>query len=254
MAYFDHSNGLRMYYELHGKGFPLVLIHGGGSTIETSFGRILPELAKKHRVIAVEMQAHGRTADIDRPLSFEDDADDIAALLNHLAVGKANIFGFSNGASTTLQMAIRHPALVNRIVVASTMYKRTGAFEGFWEIMANASFERMPEAYKEAYLRLNNDQRGLYTMYERDVRRMQTFRDISDETIKAIEVPALIIAGNKDVVTLEHTVAMYRLMKNAELAIFPGGHGDYMGELATLEPGWNEFPVLPVLERFLQSF
>src|SRR6201999_4553890 len=102
-------NGLNMYYEVHGSGYPLVLIHGGGSTIGTSFGRILPGLAKANKVIAVEMQAHGHTADIDRPLSFPQDADDIAELLRQLQIPKANIFGFSNGASTTLEVAIRHP-------------------------------------------------------------------------------------------------------------------------------------------------
>src|SRR5882672_649217 len=91
-------NGLKMYYEVHGNGFPLVLIHGGGSTIGTTFGRILPVLAKTHKIIAVEMQAHGHTADINRPLSFKQDADDVAELLKQLHIGKADIFGFSNGA------------------------------------------------------------------------------------------------------------------------------------------------------------
>src|SRR6478609_1490893 len=101
-------NGLHMYYEIHGSGFPLVLIHGGGSTLQSTFGRIIPLLAQTHQVIAVEMQAHGHTADIDRPLSFAQDADDIAALLAHLNISQADIMGFSNGASTTLQFAIRH--------------------------------------------------------------------------------------------------------------------------------------------------
>src|SRR6187551_1009682 len=91
-------NGLKMYYEIHGTGFPLVLIHGGGSTIQTTFGRVLQDFAKTHKVIAVEMQAHGHTADIDRPLSFSQDADDIAMLLKQLKIEKADIFGFSNGA------------------------------------------------------------------------------------------------------------------------------------------------------------
>jgi len=120
-------NGLKMYYEIHGKGTALVLIHGGGSTIQTTFGRVLPLFAKNHKVIAVEMQAHGHTADIDRPLSFQQDADDIAALLQQLHIDKADIFGFSNGASTTLQFAIRHPEMANKIIVASTFYKKAGA-------------------------------------------------------------------------------------------------------------------------------
>src|SRR5690606_1877448 len=124
-------NGLKMYYEITGQGDPLVLIHGGGSTIQTTFGRVLSSFAKTHQVIAVEMQAHGHTADIDRPLTFEQDADDIASLIKQLNIKKANIFGFSNGASTTLQFAIRHPELTNKIIVASTFYNRSGAPDWF---------------------------------------------------------------------------------------------------------------------------
>ena len=101
---FAPVNGLEMYYEIHGSGTPLVLIHGGGSTIQTTFGRVLNQFAASHKVIAVEMQAHGHTADIDRPLSFHQDADDIAELLKHLNISKANLFGFSNGASTRFNL------------------------------------------------------------------------------------------------------------------------------------------------------
>src|SRR4051812_23362313 len=104
-SHYANVNGLEMYYEIHGSGRPLVLIHGGGSTIESNFGRILPELAKSHLVIAVELQAHGHTADIDRPLSFEHDADDVAELLKQVHIGKADILGFSNGGTTALQIA-----------------------------------------------------------------------------------------------------------------------------------------------------
>jgi pimeloyl-ACP methyl ester carboxylesterase len=250
---YANVNGLKMYYEIHGKGFPLVLIHGGGSTIGTTFGRILPALAKNHQVIAVEMQAHGHTADIDRPLSFTQDANDIAELLKQLKIARADIFGFSNGASTTLEMAIRHPEMVSKIIVASTFYKKSGAFPGFWEMMSGATFEGMPQPYKDAFLKINPDKNALYAMYKRDVTRMQNFQEIGEADIKAIKAPALIIAGDKDVVTPEHAVEMYRQIPNAKLAIFPGGHGDYIGELATLKPGQNEFAALPVIEEFLKQ-
>ena len=117
-------NGLKMYYEIHGDARaetpPLVLLHGGGSTIETTFGKILPALAKSRQVIAFEQQGHGRTADIaDRPFTFEQSADDAAALLEHLKIEKADFFGFSNGGNIALQIAIRHPKLVRKLVVAS---------------------------------------------------------------------------------------------------------------------------------------
>ena len=173
MSGYANVNGLKMYYEVHGEGQPLVLIHGGGSTIQTTFGRVLPAMAKSHKVIAVEMQAHGRTADIERPLSFEQDADDIAALLKYLKIDRANIFGFSNGASTTLQFAIRHPELANKIVVASTLYNKKGAPSGFWEMMSKATFEGMPQQLKDGFLQVNPDTNALHRMYERDVARMQ---------------------------------------------------------------------------------
>ena len=119
-------NGLKMYYEIHGSGFPLVLIHGGGSTIESTFGNVINQFAKTHKVIAVELQAHGRTADIDRPLSFTQDAYDVAGLLKQLNIEKADIFGFSNGASTTLQFALHHPEVVNKIIIASTFFNKNG--------------------------------------------------------------------------------------------------------------------------------
>src|ERR1700743_3819883 len=114
------SNGLNMYYEIHGSGdMPLVLIHGGGSTIETTFSNLLPIFSSFTKVIAVELQAHGRTNDRDAPESFDQDADDVAGLLKYLNITKANILGFSNGGSTALKIAIRHPELVNKLVAIS---------------------------------------------------------------------------------------------------------------------------------------
>jgi pimeloyl-ACP methyl ester carboxylesterase len=250
---YANVNGLKMYYEVHGNGFPLVLIHGGGSTIGTTFGRILPALAKTHKVIAVEMQAHGHTADIDRPLSFEQDADDVAELLKQLHISKADIFGFSNGASTTLEIAIRHPELVNKIIVASTFYKKEGAYPWFWDMMAHATFEGMPQPFKDAYLQINPDSNALFAMYKRDVARMQSFKDIKEEDIKAIKAPALIIIGDKDIVRPEHAVEMWRQMQHAQLMILPGGHGDYIGEITTVNPGHHEYPALPIIETFLNE-
>lgn len=246
-------NGLALYYEIHGSGFPLVLIHGGGSTIETSFGRILPDLARHFQVIAVEMQAHGHTKDIDRPLSFTQDADDIAALLSYLNISRTYVFGFSNGASTTLQFAIRHAAMADKIIVASTFSKKSGAPGWFWEMMQKADFDGMPQPYKDAYLAINPQTEDLYRMFERDVERMQHFPDIADNDIKGIQSKTLIIAGDQDVVTLEHCVELRELIPQSSLAIFPGGHGDYMGELNTLKEGMDPVPSLPVILRFLQK-
>src|SRR5688572_30505088 len=122
-------NGIKMYYEVYGEGKPLVLIHGGGSTIQTSFGRIIPLLAKTRKVIGVELQAHGRTSDRNVPISFEQDADDVNGLLKNLNIDKADVLGFSNGGNTTMQLAIRHPEVVNRIILLRRFIKETECFQ-----------------------------------------------------------------------------------------------------------------------------
>ena len=223
-------NGLKMYYEIHGEGKPLVLIHGGGSTIQTSFATILPLLAKDYKVIAVEMQAHGHTSDREGPETFEQDANDIAALLQYLKIDKANIFGFSNGGHTTIQLAIHHPEKVNKIIITSAFYSREGALPGFFEGMNNASLENMPAYLKDAFLQINNDAAALNRMFELDRDRMIAFKGWTDEEVSSIKAPTLILLGDKDVVTPAHAGKMQSLIQNSELMILPGNHGSFIGE------------------------
>ena len=248
---FADINGLKLYYEIHGSGFPLVLLHGGGSTIKSNYGSILNQLAAQCQVIAVELQAHGHTSDINRPLSFEQDADDVAALLNYLKIPKANVMGFSNGGTTAIQFAIRHPQLLNKIIIASANYRRDGMPPGFFEGMKNASLEMMPKPLQEAYLEANPDQKGLQKMFDRDVARMLGFRDIEDDKIKGIQSPALIINGDKDVVSAQHALSLSQLIPNARLAILPAGHGDYLGEITMVDKK-SKMPELVV--AMIQSF
>jgi pimeloyl-ACP methyl ester carboxylesterase len=126
-------NGLKMYYEIHGIGQPLVLLHGAFSGIGTSFGEILPQLAETRQVIAFELQAHGRTADINRPLSLEGMADDTAAALDQLGIERADIFGYSMGAGVALRVAIRHSAVVRKLVLAAVTYTLDGIQPGLME-------------------------------------------------------------------------------------------------------------------------
>lgn len=245
-------NGLKLYYEIHGAGKPLVLLHGGGSTIESNFARILPALARTHQVIAVELQAHGHTADVDRPFSFEQDADDVSALLQHLHIDKADILGFSNGGTTALQVAIRHPKQVNKLVLASALYRRDGMPAGFFEGMQHATLEHMPTPLKEAYRKVNADPQGLQKMFNRDANRMIHFQDISDNLIKAIQAPTLVINGDTDVVRAEHALLLSRTLPHAELAILPGGHGDYIGEICAPDKN-SKMPdfVVMIIDTFL---
>jgi len=227
-------NGLRMYYERHGAGGPpLVLIHGGGSTIGTNFGRVLPLLSHSRQVIAVEVQAHGHTLDVDRPFTFEQDADDVAALLDSLHVAKADILGFSNGGTTALQIGIRHPAKVNRLVIASSNYKRDGMVDGFWDFMEKGTYADMPKPYETAYLKINPSQDGVHAMQSRDAKRMLAFKDIPDDVIKSIQAPTLVIVGDKDVIRPEHALELSRTLPHARLCILPGTHGSYLGEIMT---------------------
>jgi pimeloyl-ACP methyl ester carboxylesterase len=247
-------NNLKIYYEIHGSGFPLVLLHGGGSTINTTYGRILNELAKQHKVIAIELQAHGHTPDIDRPLSFEQDADDVAGLLQQLNIHKADLMGFSNGATTCLQIAIRHPELINKLVLASATYKRDGMQTGFWDDMQQTTLENMPQPLKDEYLKINQDNAGLHAMFQRDASRMLAFKDISNEDISKIRAPALVINGDADVVRTEHALELSRTLPHAHLVILPGGHGEYIGEIMAPDKS-SKIPLLVValIDEFLKE-
>ncbi len=247
-------NGLQMYYEIYGHGKPLVLLHGGGSTIQTSFGRIIPLLARHRQIIAVELQAHGRTNDRNTALSFEQDAADVVALLADLAIPKADFLGFSNGANTGLEIALRHPYLVNKLILASTIFKRSGAFPGFWDGFEKATLDDMPAILKTGFLLVNNNPEALLNMFNRALERMKAFKDWSDDQLKSVQAPTLIINSTNDVGSPEHATEMYRLVPNCELAIFPGGHGSYLGAIESLVDGkWSAFNATALIEEFLDQ-
>ncbi|WP_204524820.1 alpha/beta fold hydrolase [Confluentibacter citreus] len=251
---YSEVNGLKMYYEIYGQGKPLVLIHGGGSTIQSNFEKIIPLLAKNRKVIAMELQAHGRTNDRNTETSFEQDADDVATLLKNLKIDRADFLGFSNGGTTTLQIAMRLPEIVDKIILGSALAKRNGVPEQFWGFMEQARLENMPQQLKEAYLKVSPDLNGLQMMHDRDAKRMINFKDISDEQIKSIKAHTLLIIGDKDVITPEHAIEMHRQITNSELAIIPGGHGDYIGEVTTLKSDFKERDlVVPMIEKFLNK-
>lgn len=251
---YSDVNGIKMYYEIYGEGKPLVLLHGGGSTIQTTFGRVIPALAAHRKVIAVEMQAHGRTSDRAQDESFEQDADDVAALLKNLHIDKADFFGFSNGGTTTVQIAIRHPEIVDKMVLGSALCKRSGMPSFFWDFMKQAKLSNMPEELKVAYVQVAPNANGLQVMHDKDAKRMVNFKDIPDAQVAAIKAPVLIIIGDKDIIQPEHAIEMHKQMVNSELAIIPGIHGEYIGEITTLklESREEEF-VVPMIERFLDK-
>ena len=251
---YSQVNGIKMYYEIHGQGKPLVLIHGGGSTIGTTFGSVIPMFAKHRKIIAVELQAHGRTSDRDKDLSFEQDADDVATLLKNLKINKADFFGFSNGGTTAIQIAIRHPEIVNKIILGSALCKRNGVPAQFWDFMKQAQLGNMPQQLKEAYLKVAQNPNGLQIMHDKDVKRMINFKDIPDQQIESIKAPTFIITGDQDVIKPEHALEMHRQIAGSELAIIPGLHGEYIGEITTLKSNSREADfVVPMLENFLDK-
>jgi pimeloyl-ACP methyl ester carboxylesterase len=248
-------NGINMYYEIHGEGaVPLVLLHGGGSTADVTFGQILPIFSKYDRVIAVELQAHGRTSDRNSPESFEQDADDVAALLKYLKVDKANILGFSNGGTTTLQIAIRHPEVVNKIIDIAGAYQREGFLPGFFDGFEGATIDMMPAPLKTAFLKVNPDNDKLLNMFHKDVERMKNFKDIPDESIRGIQAAALIITGSQDVMPVDHAVKLSRMIPGAQLAVLPGVHGFCLGEVTTAKAGNKQPEATSILvQEFLDE-
>lgn len=251
---YSNVNGIKMYYEIHGEGAPLVLIHGGGSTIGTTFGRIIPILAERRQLICVELQAHGRTADRDKPLSFEQDADDVVALLGNLGVQKADFFGFSNGANTALKIGIRHPEICNRIVAGSFLLKRNGTFPQFWEMMKSPDFTQMPQQYKDSFLKVTPDPAKLMNLFQKCAGRMSNFQDMTDQEIKSIKAPVLLVNGDADVGSSEHVVSISKLIPSSRILIMPGGHGAYIGEVVALQSDDSLYrSFVPVLEKFLDG-
>lgn len=247
-------NGIKMYYEIYGQGKPLVLLHGGGSTIQTTFGRVIPSLSQHRQLICVELQAHGRTSDRNTPISFEQDADDVATLLKNLNIPKADIFGFSNGGNTAIQIAIRHPEICNKIIAGSVLLKRNGTFPQFWEFINNGTFEQMPQQYKDAFLQVTPDSSALLNMYEKCAERITNLKNFPDEQLQSIKCPVLLINGDRDVATTEHVAAMSKLIPECRLMIIPGGHGEYIGEITTLQAGYKEDEfIVPQIEKFLNE-
>lgn len=226
-------NGIQIYYEVHGQldGVPLVLLHGGGSTIDVTFGQILPWLAQEFRVIAIEEQGHGRTSDRHGPVRFETSADDVAALLRFLQVERADLLGFSNGASVALQVALRHPTLVRKLVFASSMTKKSGAQPQLWEFMKKADVSTMPQGLKDAFLKVNPDPARLKLMHDKDRDRMLAFKDVDDNALKTLRASTLVMIGDQDIVRPEHALHLVRTIPRARLMIVPGNHGSYLGEL-----------------------
>jgi pimeloyl-ACP methyl ester carboxylesterase len=242
-------NGLDMYYEVHGTGRPLVVLHGAYMTIDT-MGPVVPALAETRQVIAVELQGHGHTADADRPLTYEQMADDVAALMNHLGLEDADVCGFSMGGGVALQVAIRHPEVVRKLVVVSVSYTSDGMRPELLEMIPSIT----PEVFagsplEEAYLRTAPNPEEFPTLVAKLKQLDMEPYAWPPEDIKGIAAPTLFVIGDSDAIRLEHAVELFRLLGG-------GVMGDLTGlpksQLAVL-PGTTHFvpPGNGVLDRAL---
>ncbi|HYN19075.1 MAG TPA: alpha/beta hydrolase, partial [Actinomycetes bacterium] len=206
-------NGLELYYELHGTGRALVLLHGNLSAINVDFGRVLPTLAKSRQVVAVEQQAHGHTADIDRPLSIRLWSQDTVALLRHLGIEQADFFGYSSGSGVALQIAVEHPELVGKLVLASSSYRLDGLHPGLLEGIQQLQPEHLAGTpFQEEYARVAPNPDDWPTLISKIKQMEEDLPEWSAEDIQAITAPTLLIIGDSDIVRPEHAVEMFRLL------------------------------------------
>src|SRR4051812_30526921 len=219
-------NGLHMYYEIHGSGSPLALLHGGMLTIDLNFAGLIPTLAGKHQVIGVELQGHGRTGDIDRPVTPAGSASDVVALLGHLGIPAAHVFGHSMGAAVALELAVNHPGRVRSVVAASVSVRPDGMHEDFTDPEKMATSTRMPTEedftdFREAYLRLSPHPEHfddfLATLSASDA----DTQGWSDEQLAGIASPVLLVLGDRDFTTIEHGGLMQQLIRGSQLAVLP---------------------------------
>jgi pimeloyl-ACP methyl ester carboxylesterase len=247
-------NGLRMYYEIHGSGEPLVVLPGAYMTVEL-MGDLVSALAMSRQVIAVEFQGHGHTADIDRPFSYEQFADDTAALLGYVGIERADVYGYSLGGGTALQLGLRHPGHVRKLVIASASYSSDGLYPevvGGIENITPEMFDGTP--WREAYERTAPDPSAFPTLVEK---LKQLDLTPFDWPIDELAAPALVLIGDADGTRLEHAVEMFRRLGGgifgdlapalpaSQLAILPGTTHVGMLERA----GW----ISPMVTTFLAA-
>lgn len=246
-----------MYYEIYGTGEPLVLIHGGLGSIEM-FGANLQSLAKTRKVIAVDLQAHGHTADIPRPLSMEYMADDIAALLKYLDIKKADIMGFSLGGGIVIQTAIRHPEMVRKLIVVSAPFKRDGWYPEFLAGMAQMNVGAAESMKKTP----------IYVSYSKIAPKVEDWQALVTKTgqmlmqdydwsknVKAIKVPTLLIVGDADAVRTAHAVEFFELLGGGKKDAGWDGSGKSNAQLAIL-PGATHYEIfmMPLLSSTATAF
>jgi pimeloyl-ACP methyl ester carboxylesterase len=247
-------NGLAMYYEIHGEGDPVVLLHGSFMTITNNWTETIAQLSRSRQVIAVEMQGHGRTADTDREFSYENLADDIAALLDYLTIPRVDLLGYSLGGGVAMQVAIRHPDKVRKVVSISASFRSDGlvqeAVEAFPRIEPGM-FTGSPIEIE--YRKLSPTPDHFDTFVRRVLQAAIRPYDFGAETLEATQAPMLFIHGDADGVRLDHIAEMFRLKgggihgdlrprSESRLAVLPDAtHVTLMQKMDVIVPMVNDF-------------
>jgi len=247
-------NGLKMYYEVHGSGDPVVLLHGAYMTIPGNWTGWIGELSKTRKVIAVEMQGHGRTADIERDLTFENLADDVAALLDHLKIPSADLIGFSMGGGVAMQCAIRHPEKVRKVVSISAVLRHDGWVKEAVDALPKLTAESFKGSPIEAeYKKLSPTPDAFPEFVKHVIALASKPYDLGADKLKATKAPIFFIHGDADGVRLEHIAEMFRLKGGdvfgdmqprsaSRLAILPNTtHVSLMERMAVIVPMVNDF-------------
>ena len=228
-------NGLQMYYEIHGSGgTPLLLLHGGLFNIDLQFGALLPSLAATRQVIATDFQGHGRTNDLDRPLTSADLASDVLGLLEHLEVPQVDVFGFSVGGAVALHLAIRHPEVLRKLVVSSASYSPAGDREENSDAVGEMTVDMIAGTpMEEDYRAKSPHPDRLQDLLDKLGGYDRGFPGWSDDDVRGIAAPTLLTVGDCDAIRLEHAVKFLQLrggdvngdfvgVPASQLAVFPG--------------------------------
>jgi pimeloyl-ACP methyl ester carboxylesterase len=241
-------NGLHLYHETTGSGTPVVLLHGGMLNIELGFPELVPELASRHQVVAVELQGHGRTADIPRAITPAASAGDVVGLLDHLGLDRAHVVGHSMGAAVALELAVAHPDRVRSVVAVSATVRPDGMHEDFSDPEKMAVSTRMPtaddfEQMRSTYRRLSPHP----DRFEEFLGRLsQSNADLvgwTDEQLAGITAPTLLVIGDHDFTTVRHAALMLELIPGSQLAVLPG--------TTHMEAPRRTDLLVPMLRRFL---
>lgn len=243
---YAHVNGLKIYYELHGSGRPLVLLHGAGMNIGECWANLLPDLAKLRRIVAIEFQGHGHTADIDRPITVGSLGADVVGVLDYLGIDEADIFGFSLGGLVSLEVAVRYPNRVGQVVAGSVAYRKEGYFQEIFQPGSNSP--RLPTAadfaeMKAGYVAVAPFP-GQWEQTGAKIAPLPTTVRWSKDELRSIRAPFLLVVGDFDIVRLEHVIEMSNLIPDAGLAVLP--------ETSHMEVIRREELLMPLVTRFLK--